>query len=68
MFSDEELAETNAGGRIQGGKVLVERYGGEQAHFDRPSEPITAESQLLSWSMAKSILHALVGTLVDEGD
>jgi CubicO group peptidase (beta-lactamase class C family) len=45
----------------------VERYGGEQAHFDRPSEPITSESQLLSWSMAKSVLHAIVGTLVDEG-
>lgn len=67
MFSDEELAETNAVVVVQGGRVLVERYGGEQAHFDRPSEPITSESQLLSWSMAKSILHAIVGTLVDEG-
>ena len=67
MFRDEELAETNAVVIIQGGKVLVERYGGEKAHFDRPSEPITAESTLLSWSMAKSILHAIVGTLVDEG-
>ena len=67
MFSVEELGETNAVVVVQGGKVLVERYGGEQAHFDRPSEPITAMSQLLSWSMAKSILHAIVGTLVDEG-
>jgi CubicO group peptidase (beta-lactamase class C family) len=67
MFSDEELAETNAVVVVQSGKVLVERYGGQQAHFDRPSESITAESQLLSWSMAKSILHAIVGTLVDEG-
>ena len=67
MFSDEELAETNAVVVIQGGNVLVERYGGEQAHFDRASEPITSESQLLSWSMAKSVLHAIVGTLVDEG-
>jgi CubicO group peptidase (beta-lactamase class C family) len=67
MFSDEELAETNAVVVIQGGNVLVERYGGEQAHFDRPSESISAESQLLSWSMAKSVLHAIVGTLVDEG-
>jgi CubicO group peptidase (beta-lactamase class C family) len=67
MFTDEELGVTNAVVIIQGGRVLVERYGGEQFHFDRPAEPITAQSQLLSWSMAKSILHALVGTLVDEG-
>jgi len=67
MFSDENLAVTNAVVVVQGGKVLFERYGGEQFHFDRPAEPITAESQLLSWSMAKSILHMIVGTLVDEG-
>ena len=67
MFSDENLAITNAVVVVQGGKVLCERYGGEQFHFDRPAEPITAESQLLSWSMAKSILHMIVGTLVDEG-
>jgi CubicO group peptidase (beta-lactamase class C family) len=67
MFTDEKLAVTNAVVVVQGGKVLCERYGGEQFHFDRPAEPITAESQLLSWSMAKSILHMIVGTLVDEG-
>jgi len=67
MFTDEDLALTNAVVVVQGGKVLCERYGGEQFHFDRPAEPITAESQLLSWSMAKSILHMIVGTLVDEG-
>jgi len=67
MFTEENLALTNAVIVVQGGKVLAERYGGEQFHFDRPAEPITAESQLLSWSMAKSILHMIVGTLVDEG-
>ena len=67
MFTDEELSVTNAVVVVQGGKVLCERYGGEQVHFDRPAEPITASSQLLSWSMAKSILHMIVGTLVDEG-
>jgi CubicO group peptidase (beta-lactamase class C family) len=67
MFTDEKLALTNAVVVVQGGKVLCERYGGEQFHFDRPAEPITAQSQLLSWSMAKSILHMIVGTLVDEG-
>ena len=64
-FSDEDLAITNAVVVIQGGRVLVERYGGVQEFFDRPPEPITASSQLLSWSMAKSMLHMIIGTLVD---
>src|SRR5665213_3174976 len=66
-FSDDELAVTNAVVVIQGGRVLVERYGGVQEFFDRPAAPITNESQLLSWSMAKSMLHMVIGTLVDEG-
>ena len=67
MFTNDELAVTNAVVIVQGGRVIAERYGGEQFYFDRPAEPITAISQLLSWSMAKSILHMIVGTLVDEG-
>jgi CubicO group peptidase (beta-lactamase class C family) len=67
MFSDDDLAVTNAVVVVQGGQVLCERYGGEQVHFDRPSETITRDSQLLSWSMAKSVLHMIVGTLVDGG-
>jgi CubicO group peptidase (beta-lactamase class C family) len=66
-FVDEELATTNAVVIVQGGRVLVERYGGVQEFFDRPMEPITAASQLLSWSMAKSMLHMIIGTLVDDG-
>jgi len=67
MFSHDELALTNAVVIIQGGRVLVERYAGVMEFFDRPAEPITASSALLSWSMAKSMLHLIVGTLVDEG-
>jgi CubicO group peptidase (beta-lactamase class C family) len=67
MFTAEDLAVTNAVVVVQGGRVLAERYGGEQFYFDRPAETITRESQLLSWSMAKSMLHMIVGTLVDEG-
>jgi len=66
MFTDEKLAVTNAVVVVQGGQVVSERYGGEQFHFDRAAEPITRDSQLLSWSMAKSILHMIIGTLVDE--
>jgi CubicO group peptidase (beta-lactamase class C family) len=67
LFTDEELMVTNAVVVIQGGLVVVERYGGEKVYFDRPAEPITSRSALLSWSMAKSILHAVLGTLVDDG-
>jgi CubicO group peptidase (beta-lactamase class C family) len=67
MFTRDEFALTNAVVVIQAGRVLVERYAGMREFFDRPSEPITAASPLLSWSMAKSVLHFLVGTLVDEG-
>ena len=67
LFTDDELAVTNAVVVVQAGSVLCERYGGEQFYFDRPAEPITASSQLLSWSLAKSVLHMIVGTLVDEG-
>jgi len=66
-FHDEELATTNAVVVVQGGKVLAERYAGVQEFFDRAPEPIDANSQLLSWSMAKSHLHMIIGTLVDDG-
>lgn len=67
LFTLDDLAVTNAVVVIQGGRVLCERYGGAQEFFDRPAEPITAMSQLLSWSIAKSTLHMILGTLVDDG-
>jgi CubicO group peptidase (beta-lactamase class C family) len=68
MFTREDLAITNAVVVIQGGRVVAERYGGVREHFDRPAEPITNETPLISWSMAKSMLHCLIGTLVDAGE
>ena len=67
LFSDADLAITNAVVVVQGGRVLIERYAGVQEYFDRPAEPVTSESALLSWSMAKSVLHMIIGTLVDDG-
>jgi CubicO group peptidase (beta-lactamase class C family) len=67
MFIRDEFAVTNAVVVIQGGRVLVERYAGVREFFDRAPESVTETSPLLSWSMAKSMLHFLVGTLVDEG-
>ena len=52
---------------IHEGRLVSERYGGAIEHWDRPAEPVTATTQLLSWSMAKSMLHAVVGMLVADG-
>ena len=50
-----------------GGELIAERYGGTLEHWDRPAEVVVPHTRLLSWSMAKSILHAAVGILVAEG-
>jgi CubicO group peptidase (beta-lactamase class C family) len=52
---------------VHRGRLLAERYGGTLEHWDRPHEPVEATTRLLSWSMAKSMLHAVVGMLVAEG-
>jgi CubicO group peptidase (beta-lactamase class C family) len=52
---------------VQGGELIAERYGGTLEHWDRPAEPVVPHTRLLSWSMAKSMLHAVVGMLVAEG-
>lgn len=52
---------------IHGGRIVLERYGGALPSFDHPPTPVTPTTPLLSWSMAKSILHAAVGILVGDG-
>lgn len=64
---DPTLTETYAIVVVQGGRLLIERYGGALPHFDGPSEPVTPETPLLSWSMAKSVLHCLLAGPVNEG-
>jgi CubicO group peptidase (beta-lactamase class C family) len=49
--------ETHALVVIHRGELVAERYGPEQG----------PDTTLISWSMAKSILHALVGILVRDG-
>ncbi len=49
--------ETHALVVVHRGRLVAEAYGGDQ----------DAESPLCSWSMAKSITHALVGILVRQG-
>jgi CubicO group peptidase (beta-lactamase class C family) len=68
VFADEaRYGTTYAAAVVQGGRLLLERYGGALPHFDRPPEPVEPSTPLLSWSMAKSVLHAAVGVLVGEG-
>jgi CubicO group peptidase (beta-lactamase class C family) len=65
--ADGPLAQTFAVLVVHQGRIVAERYAGALEHFDRPPTPVTAETPLLSWSMAKSVLHAAVGLLVGDG-
>lgn len=68
MFDEDgPMRTTYAVVVVHQGRLVAERYGGEIEHWDRPAEPVDESTQLLSWSMAKSMLHALVGMLVAEG-
>jgi CubicO group peptidase (beta-lactamase class C family) len=68
VFGDEDrYGTTYAVVVVQGGELVLERYGGALPHFDRPPEPVEPATPLLSWSMAKSVVHAAVGVLVGEG-
>lgn len=51
----------------QAGEVVYERYGHQPDTVFGPGSPVTADTTLISWSMAKSITHAAVGILVGEG-
>ena len=66
-FDDPTFGVTNAVLVVRGGRIIYERYAGVLEHFDRASEPVDETSALLSWSMAKSILHLAIGHLVDAG-
>jgi CubicO group peptidase (beta-lactamase class C family) len=52
-----QMGETRAVLVVQGGRVVFERYG----------QGYGPESRLVSWSMAKSVTHALVGAAALEG-
>lgn len=68
MLADSDrFGTTYAAAVLRRGEVVAEGYGGELPHADRPAEPVGPETGLLSWSVAKSVLHAAVGVLVGEG-
>lgn len=49
------------------GETLLEWYGSQPANAFQPAVELDESSTLISWSMAKSITHAAVGVLVDDG-
>jgi CubicO group peptidase (beta-lactamase class C family) len=61
------LATTFAVVIVHRGRVVAERYGGAVPHWDGPDVPVDVTTPLLSWSMAKSMLHAVVGMLLGDG-
>jgi len=68
LFADtDRYGTTYAALVIHEGRLLAERYGGSLPRFDGPPERVTRATPLLSWSMAKSILHAGIGILVGDG-
>ncbi|MGA1345348.1 MAG: serine hydrolase domain-containing protein [Ilumatobacteraceae bacterium] len=49
------------------GRVLAEAWGRHPATTFAPARLVSPDDTLISWSMAKSITHALVGIAVEEG-
>jgi CubicO group peptidase (beta-lactamase class C family) len=68
LFGDtERFGDTYAVVVVQGGRLRLERYGGALPSFEHDPTPVEPTTPLLSWSMAKSITHALAGLLVADG-
>ena len=67
MDQDGPLARTRAALVVHRGRLVAERYAGTTDAWGDEPQPIGPATPLISWSMAKSMLHALVGMLVDEG-
>jgi CubicO group peptidase (beta-lactamase class C family) len=75
MFVDpapEELGHTHALVVVHRGRVVAERYGRRfVSEFEElagiEADDITVDTKHISWSMAKSILHSVVGTLAIDG-
>jgi len=52
---------------VHRGRLVLDRYGTIPAGVFAPETPVTATTPLISWSMAKSITHALTGLVAADG-
>ena len=52
---------------VHHGVIIAERYDNELPNWVGEPIPVSSETPLLSWSMAKSMLHAIVGVLIGDG-
>lgn len=64
---DGPMRETFAVVAVHGGRIVAERYANRLPSFTDDGRPVDVDVPLLSWSMAKSMLHATVGLLVGDG-
>src|SRR5262245_58756981 len=61
------LTTTYAAVVMHRGVIVAERYGNELPSFVHAPTPVHPDTPLRSWSMAKSMLHAVIGMLVGDG-
>ena len=70
LCTDESVAGTTAVVVVQHGRIIAERYqpdSSPNAFREGPAPDTTSDTTLISWSMAKSLTHALVGFAVGDG-
>ena len=67
MFSEPRYETTYAVLVVHQGRLIAERYANALPSWVGDDIPVDRTTPLLSWSMAKSMLHAVVGIVVGEG-
>lgn len=67
MFADPRFGATYAVVVVHEGRLVLERYAGALPNWVGEPIAVTPATPLLSWSMAKSMLHAAMGILVGRG-
>lgn len=68
VFEDEATyGRTWAVGVAHRGELIYERYAGRLDAWSGPGETVGPDTLLLSWSVAKSVLHGAVGLLCAQG-
>jgi len=67
LFGSDAPGVTLAAVVVRAGRITVERYGRQPDTVFGPGSAVDHSTPLISWSMAKSIVHCATSILVDEG-